>query len=252
MAYTYNSYIDAVGRILNIPDDDTDYRNIIPRMIEYAENRIYRECDFLATLGSLTTSLTAAGRITPLPATIMICQSINVVTPAATPLDLGVRNPLNRVSVDFLNATWPSSAGSGVPKYYAIMGAPTLSPTIAAGPLNIMFGPAPDASYSAEIIGSVRPSPLSFTNQETFLSTYMPDLFLAASMIWGFGYQRDFGGQADDPATAQSWEHQYEALRIGIDVEEMRKKSASVSWSPYHPTAPANTQRERAANARPS
>jgi hypothetical protein len=98
----------------------------------------------------------------------------------------------------------------------------------------------------------VRPSPLSFTNQTTFLSTYMPDLFLAASMVWGFGYQRDFGGQADDPATAQSWEHQYESLRIGIDVEEMRKKSASVSWSSYHPTPTANTQRERAASARTS
>jgi hypothetical protein len=252
MAYTYNSYVDAVSRILNIPDDDTDYRNIIPRMIEYAENRIYRECDFLATLSAQTTSLTAASRITVLPATIIVCQSINVVTPASTPPDLGVRNPLNRVSIDFLTATWPSAAGSGVPKYYAIMGAPTMSPTTTAGPMNIMLGPVPDAAYAAEVIGTVRPAPLSFTNQTTFLSTCVPDLFLAASMIWGFGYQRDFGGQADDPATAQSWEHQYESLRIGIDVEEMRKKSASVSWSPYHPTPTANTQRERAGNARPS
>jgi hypothetical protein len=166
----------------------------------------------------------------------MICQSINIVTPAATSdPNLGIRNPIERVSVDFLNATWPSATGSGVPKYYAIMGAPTLSSTITAGPLNIMFGPFPDAAYTAEIIGTVRPSPLSATNPTTFLSTTMPDLFLAASMVWGFGYQRDFGAQADDPATAQSWEHQYESLRIGIDVEEMRK-NRFVSWSSYHPT----------------
>jgi len=63
--------------------------------------------------------------------------------------------------------------------------------------------------------------------------------------VFGFGWQRDFGAQSDNPQTAQSWENQYQTTKQGVNIEELRKKAASASWSPYIPTPQANTERER-------
>jgi hypothetical protein len=38
----------------------------------------------------------------------------------------------------------------------------------------------------------------------TILSLYVPDLFVAAAMIFMAGYQKDFGSQSDDPQAANA------------------------------------------------
>lgn len=250
MSLTYSTYVQAVQNELNIPTDnaDTSFQNIVPRGIEYAELRIYRDMDFLATLGSQTATLTASNRNVALPPSIVVCQDVNVITPvSATIPDNGIRNPLTRVSIEFLNAIYTSSANPTIPQYYALIGTPTTAGSIiSVGTYNIQLGPFPDQAYTAEVIGTVRPSPLSQTNPATFLSTYLPDLFLAASLVFFFGWQRDFGAQSDNPQTAQSWENQYATLKAGVNIEEIRKKAASVSWSPFIPTPQANIPRDHA------
>jgi hypothetical protein len=242
----YKDFSFAARKILKYEATDTAFDEILPRMIEYGELRIYLDFDFLSTLASQATTLTANNRNVVLPANVIVCQSLNVITPASqTSPDLGTRNPVNRVGVDFLNALYTSAAGAAVPEFYAVIGQPTISGgTITAGAYNILLGPFPDQAYTLETIGTVRPTPLSSANATTFISTYCPHLFVAACMVFGFGYQRDFGGQSDNPQTAQSWENQYQALKTPTLVEELRRKSAEVSWSPYFPTPPANTPRE--------
>jgi hypothetical protein len=88
----------------------------------------------------------------------------------------------------------------------------------------IILGPAPSAPYNIEILGTIRPVPLSPTNSQTFLTQYLPDLFTAASMVFMSGYQRDFGSQSDNPQQAQSWENQYQLLFKSANAEEMRKR----------------------------
>ena len=95
---------------------------------------------------------------------------------------------------------------------------------------NIIVGPWPDAAYRVEVVGTIRPNPLSNTNTTTFLTTYLPDAFIAASMIFASGYMRDFGSQSDNPAQAQSWEAQYENLIKSAGAEEVRKKWAGPGW----------------------
>ncbi len=243
----YDELVDAAQRVLNIPVTDDEFPSMVPRMIEYGELRIYRDpfFDFLATLASQTTTLTASYRTVAVPSNVIVCQSVNIITPQSTTNpNNGTRNPVTRVSVDYLNAIYPSSAGATVPQYFAIVGSPTIGSTIGAGALSLLFGPSPDVSYTAEVIGTVRPTPLSAANPETFLSVYTPELFFAACMVFGFGYQRDFGAQSGDPQAAQSWEQQYTTLKAGVHQEELRKKASSVSWSPYVPTPEANTSRE--------
>lgn len=246
----YDEYNLTMQTILNVPTNNVDsaYQQILPSMINYAELRIYREFDFLATSSSQTAAMVALTRSVALPTNIIVLESANVITPSTTTNpDLGMRNPLRRVSLDYINFVWPSATGASVPQEYALLGNPTIGATlITAGPINIVVGPTPLAAYTLEVIGTIRPTPLSPTNTTTFISTYMTDLFIAASMVFGAGYQRDFGSQADDPKLAQSWENQYQILKGGIAIEEMRKKAQSVQWTNKFPSPIATTPRDRA------
>lgn len=196
---------------------------LIPQAITYAENRIYRDLDFLSTVSvNATYSTTFANRKVTIPADAFVTiQDINVITPAGTPSpDTGTRNQLLPTTKEFLNATYPNSQSLALPSYFAML-----------DQNSIILGPVPDNIYTIEIIGTIRPNSLSSTNQTTFISLYLPDLFLMASMIFVSGYQRNFGRQSDDPAMAQSYEAQYKTLLAGAMVEEARKKFQSSAWS---------------------
>jgi hypothetical protein len=84
---------------------------------------------------------------------------------------------------------------------------------------------------------------MSSTNKTTFISLYLPDVFIMASMVYISGYQRNFGRQSDDPAMAQSYESQYQALLRGAAVEEARKKFEASGWTSQAPTAVATPSR---------
>jgi len=87
-------------------------------------------------------------------------------------------------------------------------------------------------------LGVIRPQRLSSDNPQTFLSVTYPELFLAACMVWGCGYQRDYGAQADDPARAMSWETQYTNLRQGVMLEAAQLRGEGPGWTATTP-APA-------------
>lgn len=245
----YTAYVNQMQTMLVIPTNNTDdnFTTILPRMIEYAELRIYREFDFLCTSASQLALLTISNRNVALPTNVIVCESANVITPAsAVTADAGTRNPLQRASLDFINAVYPSGSGATVPKFYAEIGNPTITPTlITAGAINIILGPTPDAAYNLEVIGTVRPTALSSANPNTFLTNNMPDLFVAASMIYGTGYQRNFGASTSDPQMGMSWSQQYDALKAGINLEELRKKAQSTEWSSRQPSPIANVPRDR-------
>jgi hypothetical protein len=101
----------------------------------------------------------------------------------------------------------------------------------------IMVGPYPDKAYNLELIGTVRPTPISATNPTNWISLYLPDLLLAASMIQMSGMKMNFGAQADDPKLAMSWEQQYTTLRDSAGVEDAMRKYASTGWNSQLPTA---------------
>ena len=196
-----------------------------PGMIDYAEQRMYRELDLLSTVVTDSTgSLTSGSRNFTLPTTsngkFVTVQNINVITPTGSTTTTGTRRPLAPVDKSYLDSVWNSSSGSTVPKNFAMI-----------DQWNIIVGPWPDDAYKVEVVGTIRPNPLSSTNTTTFLTTYLPDAFIAASMVFASGYMRDFGSQSDNPQQAQSWEAQYEALIKSAGMEEVRKKFAGPGWT---------------------
>ena len=191
--------------------------------------------DLLSTVVTDSTgSLTSGSRNFTLPTTsngkFVTVQNINVITPVGSTTTTGTRRPLAPVDKSYLDSVWNSSSESTVPKNFAMI-----------DQWNIIVGPWPDANYNVEVIGTIRPNPLSSTNTTTFLTTYLPDAFIAASMVFASGYMRDFGSQADNPQQAQSWESQYQTLFKSALLLELRKKWAGPGWTPFSsvPIAPA-------------
>jgi hypothetical protein len=204
-------------------------------MITYAENRMYRDLDFLFTSTSLTGyAIVPGSRAVTIPeGTLVVSEQINVLTPAGTiNPNLGTRNPLLPTTKEFLDAVYGSATSTGIPKYWC--------------PFNdnlFLVGPYPDQQYYIEIVGTYRPASLSSTNTTTFISLYLPDVFIMASMVYVSGYQRNFGRQSDDPAMAQSYESQYQTLLKGAAVEEARKKFEASGWTSQGPAPVATPSR---------
>lgn len=234
MSYTYTQYEAALAGLLVWTDYATDpnWTIFLPRCIEYAENRLYRDLDVLASYSVGEVALVAGTRTATVPGTINVVESVNVITPAATAANAGTRAPLQRASQDFLYYVAPTASVRGVPLYYTMFDATT-----------ILVVPTPDAAYRLEVTGQLTLAPLASGNTTTYLTTTYPDLFLAASMVFGLGYQRDFGAQSDDPQAAQSWESQYSTLLEPAQILEARRHSEGPGWKPQAPTPIAEPSR---------
>ena len=232
---TYATYKTALATLSVVPETDPNWLAVLPSAIEYAELRIYRDLDLLSTVQANTSYSTAANtsKVTLPEGTFVTLQNVNVITPAGTGTpDAGTRVPLLPVSKEYIQYAWPSSVNAGVPQYFAMQDERSFT-----------LGPWPNATYTLEIIGTIRPPSLSSVNTTTFISQYLPDLFLMASMIFISGYQRNFGRQSDDPQMAQSYESQYMALLKGATIEEYRKKFAASAWTSNSPSPVATPGR---------
>lgn len=236
MALDYDTYVAQISNLLVIGSTDANFQTMLPGMIDYAEQRIYRELDLLATQITDAGTVTASDRNFTLPTntgTYLVIDQINIMSSAGTGSSNGTRNPVSFATRDFIDAVYPSGqTATGVPEFFSM-----------ASNTEVIFGPAPDAAYTAEVVGTQRPTPLSSGNSSTILTQMLPDLFIAASMVFGSGYQRDFSAQGDNPQMGQSWEQQYQLLKASADVEELRKSYESNAWTSKQPSPVATPQR---------
>lgn len=233
MSLTYSQFVTTVANLLAVPETNPDFVQILPTAIDYAEGRIYRHFAFLRT-----TTVNSTGTLSP------NTRSFTLPTQAGGPFEVidrinvlsnGVRSGLTPVSRDVLDTFWPSAtaqAATDVPTMFAMETDQV-----------IVVGPPPGSSITLEVIGTITPTPLSASNTTTYLSTVYPELFVAASMIFLSGWQKNFGPQADNPAQAISWESQYQSLLEGVDQVDARQKFSSASWTSKQTEPLATNQR---------
>jgi len=222
------SYVDQIATMAVVDATDPAFLVILPQMIAYAENRIYRDVDFLFTSTSSTAySLTVGTRSIIVPAgTFVVPEQINLITPVGiSNPDLGTRVPLLPTTKEFLDAVYGASSSTGQPKYW-----------VPFDDYTFLVGPYPDAAYNVEIVGTIRPQSLgngtNNTVTSTFISLYLPDLFIMASMIYIAAYQRNFSSAlGNDPQMPITYETQYQALLKSAISEENRKKFEASAWS---------------------
>lgn len=234
MSLTYTSYVTTITQLLVVSPADPDFVEILPSIIDYAEGRCYRELNLLSTVvRNSSSALTPNARTFTLPTnlgTYSTVTEVNVITPSGSSVAAGTRNSTARVSLkflDFLFKTESAPSTPSVPGYFAMVNA-----------ASIAVGPAPDAAYVTEVVGTIVPVPLSSGNTTTYLTTYLPDLFVAASMVFASGWQKNFGSQADDPKMGQSWETQYQTLFASANAQQNRLRFSQIMNSNV-PVAPA-------------
>jgi hypothetical protein len=216
MSLTYITFQSELANLAGTATTNAYFQIELPAAIDYAELRIQRDLNLLAAITTDSSQTCVPNkRIISIPSAFVGVDGINIVTPAGTTPDNGTRNELQKVSKDFMDFCWSSAAGAALPTKFAVLNQGTL-----------LLGPWPDQGYVVEIIGPQRVTPLSASNATNFLSTNLPDLYLAAAMIHMAAYQKNFGAMADDPRSAMSWEMQYKLLLAGADAEEMRKRYA--------------------------
>jgi len=251
---TYSQYVTQIATMAVVAETDAAYVTILPSMITYAENRMYRDINFMFTSTSLhgasfvltpgnrnlSFDINLALNLDAASGTFVVSDQINLLTDASgnaatnTNPDACVRTPLLPTTKEFLDAVYGSSltANRGQPQYFV--------------PFNetlFYLGPVPDQAYPVEVVGTYRPNSLSATNPTTFISLYLPDVFIMASMIYISAYQRNFGRANDDPQMAITYEGQYQALLKSALVEEARKTFESSGWSSQSPATVATPSR---------
>lgn len=236
MSYTYSTYVAALANLMVEDPANTEFTTILPSIIEYAEQRLYRELDLESTrVYDSSSAVTANSREFTLPQTLgrfVVTEGINIYTPVGTST---TRNPVTPVSYDFLNWAWQTDTAASattIPQYFAMKTDQTVA-----------FGPPPGAPFQAEVYGTIRPAPLTSSNTTTYLTLYLPDLFLAASMVFATGWQRDFGASTDQGGASQSWEMQFQTLFKSADAESERQRYGAASWTSKKIEATALPQR---------
>ena len=233
MAYNYTQYVANLANTLVVPSTDPNYTQELPNIIDDAEQRCYRELDLLTTIiRDQTGALTANSRNFTFPQHMVVSESLNVFTPVSTTTNRQQLIPVTREWMDAVYGNEASTTVPSIPHYYAMITDQT-----------IIVGPPPDAAYTVEVVGTIRPPPLSVTNPTTYLTQYLPDLFFAASLVFGYGYLQNFGAMTDNPQAAVAWEGHYQALLASANVEELRKKYQSHAWSPKLPSPIATPPR---------
>jgi hypothetical protein len=243
--YTWNTWTNALFNYMavnstGVPNSPTGVSSFtdpiwaaaVPSIIDYGEQRAYRELDLLATRVDQLGILSSGQRNFNLPTTagsFMALEGLTVVTPSSAVAATGNKNPLVAVSRAELDFSWPaqstaftSSIGTpfGVPQYYAMVDYGVVA-----------LGPLPDQSYPVICNGTIRPAPLSSANQTTYLTTVLPDLWMAVTMVGAELFARDWGGTADDPQAGQNWEAQYQKALKSAGSEEARMQFRSAGWT---------------------
>ena len=234
--YGTTSYITQISDMAVVEPTNAVFLEILPQMITYAENRIYRDIDLLSTQVPRTYTCTIGSNILPVPTGDFITvQTVSINTSGTT------YKALLPATKEYIRNVFDDSSVTGIPKVYAMYGGDLA--TYGQTSDNIELGPAPNAAYTVRVTGTVRPPSMSASNLTTFVSTYLPDLLIMASMIYISAYQRNFGRANDDPQMAVTYESQYNALLKGAVVEDARKKFQAAGWTAYSPSQVATPTR---------
>lgn len=253
---SYNSYIQTIGSMAVALTSsvagitqfvDALLQAVVGQMLNYSELRIQRDIDALQARAPNTYTLTAGNNVLSIP----INDFLVIETLEAQQVSGGnlVNNqPMIETSKEFIQNCYSSVFSSGYPKYYAKWG-----DNFGSGGntnVNILVGPPANYAYPIRVTGVIRmPSLAQFATagpadtSYTYISQFLPDLLLMASMIFISGYQRNFSASSDSKDMPVNYEQQYRTLLAGAIAEENRKKGLGSAYSAYSTPATATPTR---------
>ncbi len=243
MALNYNTLVSEIATLTAITSGvlvsgDNNFSGIFEAAINYSEGRIYRDLDMPAVRVTSTAATCSSGvrslSISTAAGELLAIETLNLFSPVTAGSSVATRIPLVPASQGVVTMIYPSATSSncGEPEFFARITNQQL-----------ILGPTPDQAYGTEIIATIRPSPLSASNSSTWITQNLPEVMVAATMVFMSGYMRDFGAQADNPQMAQSWEGQYQQLLGTAKTDSSRQKFQSDAWTSDQPAPLATPPR---------
>ena len=253
---SYNAYVQQLGAMAVATTQtsggvnsfvDAPLQTALPQALNYAELRIQRDVDFLQARSSNNYALTAGNNLFAIPINdFLILETLEILQESGSTVVNSC--PLTPVSREFIQNCYGGQSQAGTPKWFAMYG-----DTFGDGAntdINVLLGPPPNYAFPVRVTGVIRlPSLAQYATagpadtSYTYISEFLPDMLMMASMIYVSAFQRQFSSTSDQPEMAQSYEKQYQALRLGAISEENRKKFQGSGWSSYSTPTSATAAR---------
>jgi len=168
---TYSGLIEQIKAYLNRSDTSTVDR--IPQFLANGEQKICRESKNIGFAKYIVGNFINGQAVYQKPARWKRTLTFNY----GTGQNNNIRNQLSLRTYEYARIYWPDSNVVDFPKYYSDYGFD-----------NWLVSPTPNVGYPFEVGYLELPEPLSINNQQNWLSLYVPDILLYASLLQAMPY----------------------------------------------------------------
>ena len=204
------TYAELVTKIRDYCEVDANVftSSIINGFIQDAEFRILREIDSDNNRQYAQADIVAGQRYVNTP---LISDQTLIIRSAQITDSTGGADNSNRSFLEYRDTSFISEYNptgvQGLPKYYSYWDEDT-----------IVLAPTPDRNYNMQINYILKPTQLSSSNTETYLSKEFPNGLLYACLIEAFGFLK---GPMD---MIQYYEKRYAESAQGFSIEQMGRR----------------------------
>ena len=195
------TYSELVTKIRDYTEVDSNVLSstIINGFIENAEFRILRDVDSDNNRKYATASVVVTQKYFNVPDNCLVIRSVQITVSGETRF-LDIRD------VTFVNE-YNSESLQGAPKYYANWDENT-----------VIVAPTPDQAYNVQANYILKPTGLSATTANTYLSQQFPNGLLYACLVEAYGFLK---GPND---MLQYYENRYKQAIEGFSLEQMGRR----------------------------
>lgn len=193
---TYDSLVTDIQQYLERTDAATIAQ--IPRFIMLAEQVIASQIKFLGNLTVNTSNMVASQPVIDKPARWHKTVSMNVTV-------AGKRLPVLLRKYEYLREYAPTTASTGIPKYYADYDY-----------THWLVAPTPTSAYDYEVLYYERVQPLDSSNQTNWFTIYAPQALLYGSLLQAMPYLKN-------DERMGMWQQQYDLIISTLKSEDVAR-----------------------------
>lgn len=195
----YSQITDAIRNYTEV-DSTVFTSGIIDTFITLAENRILRDIDLDVFKKESTATMTSGNRFLAAPSDILAHRYMMITVN-------GDQTMLDYRDNSFMKEYWPDYSVTGVPKYYS-----TWDESI------FYIAPTPNDAYTVQLGYVYRPTQLSSSNTETWISKNAPEALLYACLVQAFSFNK---GPLE---LLQYYENSYQQAVQALGIEQQGRR----------------------------
>jgi hypothetical protein len=197
------TYDELVTNIRNYTEVGSNVftNSVINTFITMAENRILRDIDLDVFKKEVTGTMTTSNKFLTAPTDILTHRYLMLTDASNNQIFLDFRD------TSFMKEFWADGSDTGTPKYYAVWDQNTF-----------YVAPTPNANFAVELGYIYRPTQLSSTNTETWVSINAPEALLYACLIQAYSYTK---GPTD---MLGFFDNSYKQALQGLGIEQQGRR----------------------------